>query len=95
MAAADRLLTREGVGRSLLRKEDDRLLRGHGEFVADIKLPGTVEIAFVRSPLAHARIRGIGKPAGRVVSGLWKWPTMMRPKGPLTPSTMPISMAGP
>ncbi len=54
----------EGVGASLPRKEDDRFLRGRGEFVADIRLPGMLETAFLRSPLAHARIRGIEKPPG-------------------------------
>jgi carbon-monoxide dehydrogenase large subunit len=54
-----------GVGARLPRKEDARLMRGRGEFVADIRLPGMLEIAFLRSPLAHARIRGIEKPAGR------------------------------
>ena len=54
----------EGIGRSVLRKEDDRYLRGRGQFVADIRLPGMQELAFVRSPLGHARIRGIRKPAG-------------------------------
>ena len=53
-----------GIGVSLLRKEDDRFLRGRGEFVADMRLPGTLEIAFLRSPLAHARIRRLKKPAG-------------------------------
>ena len=56
--------TGAGIGASLPRKEDDRFLRGRGEFVADIRLPGTVEIAFLRSPLAHAVIRRIEKPAG-------------------------------
>ena len=51
-----------GVGASLLRKEDDRHLHGRGQFVADIKLPGTMEVAFVRSPHAHARIRSISVP---------------------------------
>src|SRR5258708_37458916 len=51
--------TQNGVGASLLRKEDDRPLRGRGEFVADIKLPGTQEVVFLRSPHAHARIRAI------------------------------------
>jgi aerobic carbon-monoxide dehydrogenase large subunit len=58
-----------GVGASLLRREDQRHLNGRGEFVADIKLPGTMEVAFVRSPHAHARIRTILKPpdaTGRV-----------------------------
>jgi len=54
-----------GVGRPVRRKEDDRYLRGKGEFVGDIKLAGMRELAFVRSPLAHARIRGIRKPAGQ------------------------------
>jgi aerobic carbon-monoxide dehydrogenase large subunit len=37
-----------GVGASLLRREDERHLNGRDEFVADIKLPGTMEVAFVR-----------------------------------------------
>src|SRR5436190_9882806 len=52
----------QGVGARLLRKEDDRLMRGRGEFVADIRLAGMQDVAFVRSPLAHARIRGIRIP---------------------------------
>ena len=47
------------VGRSLLRREDRRLLVGRGQFVADLALPGTLHAVFVRSPLAHARIRHI------------------------------------
>ena len=53
-----------GVGASLPRKEDRRLLRGRGEFVGDIAMPGAMDVAFVRSPLAHARINGVAKPAG-------------------------------
>lgn len=52
----------QGIGVSLLRKEDDRLLRGRGEFVGDLRLPGMRDVAFVRSPLAHARIRAIRIP---------------------------------
>jgi aerobic carbon-monoxide dehydrogenase large subunit len=52
----------QGIGASLLRKEDDRFLRGRGEFVADIRLVGLRDVAFVRSPVAHARIRGIKIP---------------------------------
>ena len=54
----------QGIGASLPRKEDRRLLHGRGEFVADIAMPGTMDVAFVRSPLAHARIRATDKPAG-------------------------------
>jgi carbon-monoxide dehydrogenase large subunit len=53
-----------GVGASLRRKEDDRHLRGRGQFVSDIRLPGTQEVIFLRSPHAHARIRSITVPEG-------------------------------
>jgi aerobic carbon-monoxide dehydrogenase large subunit len=53
-----------GVGASIPRKEDDRFLRGRGQYVGDIRMAGTQEVAFVRSPLAHARIRAIHIPEG-------------------------------
>ena len=52
----------QGVGARLLRKEDDRFMRGRGQYVADIRLAGLQDVAFVRSPLAHARIRAIHVP---------------------------------
>ena len=58
----------EGIGSSVPRLEDDRYLRGKGEFIADIRLAGMRDLAFVRSPVAHARIRGIRKPAGAEAS---------------------------
>jgi carbon-monoxide dehydrogenase large subunit len=51
-----------GVGASVQRKEDDRFLRGRGQYVADFYLPNTHEVAFVRSPVAHARIRAVHVP---------------------------------
>jgi carbon-monoxide dehydrogenase large subunit len=54
--------TGQGVGARLLRKEDDRFMRGRGQYVADIRIAGLQDVAFVRSPLAHARIRGIHVP---------------------------------
>ena len=54
------------VGSSLLRKEDDRLLRGQGRYVADLDLPGLLHAVFVRSPVAHARLNGIETAAARV-----------------------------
>ena len=53
-----------GVGASLRRKEDDRFLKGRGQFVADIRLPGTLDVAFVRSPVAHGTLGKITKPDG-------------------------------
>ena len=55
-------MTAQGIGARLKRKEDDRYLRGEGRFVADISVPGMREVAFLRSPVAHARIRGITVP---------------------------------
>ncbi|MDW9852008.1 molybdopterin-dependent oxidoreductase [Sinorhizobium meliloti] len=52
----------QGVGASVLRKEDDRLLRGRGQFVADIRLAGMKDVAFVRAPLAHAKLIGVHVP---------------------------------
>ncbi len=51
------------IGASLLRKEDARHLYGHGMFIADVQLPEVQDIAFVRSQMASARVRGIKKPA--------------------------------
>ncbi|MGH7152482.1 MAG: xanthine dehydrogenase family protein molybdopterin-binding subunit, partial [Acetobacteraceae bacterium] len=51
-----------GVGARVRRKEDDRLLRGRGRFVGDIAMPGLRELAFARSPVAHARLRGFEIP---------------------------------
>lgn len=53
----------QGIGAPLLRKEDERFMRGRGRYVADIKPAGTREVAFLRSPLAHARILGARVPA--------------------------------
>jgi aerobic carbon-monoxide dehydrogenase large subunit len=53
------------IGDRLLRKEDDRFLRGRATYVGDIKLPGMLEVAFLRSPLAHAKIKSIAIPMAR------------------------------
>ena len=52
----------QGVGASVLRKEDDRFLRGRGQYVADFRFPNSREVAFVRSTVAHGRIRKIHIP---------------------------------
>jgi aerobic carbon-monoxide dehydrogenase large subunit len=48
-----------GIGESIKRKEDDRFIQGRGNYVEDIKLPGMLHLALLRSPLAHARISSI------------------------------------
>ena len=49
-------LKAQGIGARVPRKEDARHLAGKGNFVADMAMPGLCEVAFLRSPLAHARI---------------------------------------
>ena len=44
------------IGASVVRREDHRLLTGEGVFVADIRLPGMLDVALVRSEIAHGRI---------------------------------------
>src|SRR5262245_26007458 len=51
-----------GVGAPLRRKEDDRFLRGRGQYIADLRFAGMREVAFVRSPVAHARLIGVRIP---------------------------------
>jgi len=48
-----------GIGQSVRRKEDARFVRGKGNYVDDVKLPGMLYLDIVRSPYAHARIRYI------------------------------------
>ena len=62
--------TTKVFGASVLRKEDDRFLMGRGRFVADMLPPGTVYAKFVRSPYAHARIRGINTAKARRLPGV-------------------------
>src|SRR5262245_24839013 len=52
----------QGVGARVRRKEDPRFLRGRGSYVSDMVLPGQSEVAFLRSPIAHGRIRRVIKP---------------------------------
>ncbi|MFZ9547396.1 MAG: xanthine dehydrogenase family protein molybdopterin-binding subunit [Burkholderiaceae bacterium] len=52
----------QGVGASVPRKEDARLMRGRGQFVGDIRLPNMWDVAFLRSPYAHGRIQGLDIP---------------------------------
>lgn len=53
-----------GIGARMLRKEDARHLRGTGRFTGDFQRPGQAELAFVRSPEAHARVVSVSKPEG-------------------------------
>jgi carbon-monoxide dehydrogenase large subunit len=52
------------IGASLLRKEDERFLLGLGKYIADLRMPGVQDVAFVRSQVANGRVRDVTKPDG-------------------------------
>ena len=58
------------IGHRVLRLEDGPLLRGGGRFVDDLQFAGMLEAAFVRSPHAHAGIRGIDTKAALRLPGV-------------------------
>jgi carbon-monoxide dehydrogenase large subunit len=58
------------VGQSVPRREDDRLLCGGGQYIADLQLPRMLHAVFVRSPRAHARIRSIDKSRAQQAPGV-------------------------
>ncbi|MBV9590651.1 MAG: xanthine dehydrogenase family protein [Hyphomicrobiales bacterium] len=55
-------MTGQGIGASLIRKEDERFMRGRGGFVGDIRPAGMLEVAFLRSSFAHARLKRVAIP---------------------------------
>ena len=59
-----------GIGHSIKRVEDARLIEGQGNFLDDIALPGMLHMALVRSPIAHARINGIDVAEASAVEGV-------------------------
>ena len=58
------------TGSSVKRVEDPRILTGQGRYVDDVRLPGMLHAAFVRSPFPHARIAGVDTAAALAVDGV-------------------------
>src|SRR6516165_3628468 len=56
-----------GLGHSIKRKEDARFIRGRGNYVDDVVLPGMLHMAILRSPHAHARITSIDTSAAAAI----------------------------
>ncbi|MEU6779944.1 xanthine dehydrogenase family protein molybdopterin-binding subunit [Nonomuraea angiospora] len=62
------------IGMPLARREDRDLVTGRARRVADLEIPGTLELAFARSPVPHALIRGVDVAAAlkeEGVAGAW------------------------
>src|SRR5437868_13743779 len=60
----------EGIGASVVRKEYRRFITGKGRYVDDIKLQGMAHAHFVRSPHAHAKVKGIDSSAAMKMPGV-------------------------
>ena len=58
------------VGRSIPRVEDERLIKGIATYVDDIRMPGMLHAVVLRSPYAHARIKGIDVSAAKALAGV-------------------------
>ncbi|HEX4805788.1 MAG TPA: xanthine dehydrogenase family protein molybdopterin-binding subunit [Conexibacter sp.] len=67
---APRPLSRHAIGRRILRREDPRLLAGHGCYTADVSPPGALHMAVVRSPLAHGRILAVDPAPALALDGV-------------------------
>ncbi|MBJ7333577.1 MAG: xanthine dehydrogenase family protein molybdopterin-binding subunit, partial [Thermoleophilia bacterium] len=80
MATTERL-TSGGVGEAVLRKEDRKFVTGEGRYVDDLKLPGMLHAAFVRSSFGHAKINSIDASAALAMPGV---------HAVLTNSTLPV-----
>src|SRR6185436_5683551 len=59
-----------GMGHSVKRKEDPRFIRGKGEYIEDVNLPGQLWLDIVRSPYAHARIKSIDSSEALKIPGV-------------------------
>ena len=58
------------IGMPLRRREDVRFVTGQGQYLDDISLPGMLHAAILRSPHAHARVRGIDASAALALDGV-------------------------
>ena len=59
-----------GIGHSVRRVEDDRFIRGAGNYIDDIHLPGMLYMAILRSPYAHAKLNEIDASAAQALEGV-------------------------
>jgi aerobic carbon-monoxide dehydrogenase large subunit len=59
-----------GLGHSVKRKEDERFIRGKGNYIDDITLPGMLHMELLRSPFAHARIVSVDTSRAEALPGV-------------------------
>ena len=59
-----------GIGHSVKRVEDDRFIRGRGNYIDDITMPRMLHMAILRSPYAHAKLNGIDASRAQALPGV-------------------------
>lgn len=79
-------------GARVTRLEDASLLTGKGRFVDDLQVPSALAASFVRSPYAHARVRGIDASAALALPGVVAVLTAADLPGPAATERMPMLM---
>lgn len=62
--------TTKWIGKTYQRKQDPRFLTGRGRYTDDVELPGMLYAAILRSPYAHARIKGLNTDAAAKLPGV-------------------------
>jgi carbon-monoxide dehydrogenase large subunit len=79
------------IGASIPRREDHRLLTGHGRYLDDLDLPDALAAAFLRSPHAHARITAVDTAAALALPGVvavFTGADLMEIQHPLAPKVL-------
>ena len=82
-------------GARVTRLEDPALLAGRGRFVDDVKLPGTLHACFVRSPHAHAKLRGFDTRATLAMPGVHAVITADDLPEPMRSDPLPLLLPNP
>ena len=82
-----------GIGASVLRKEDERLLAGRGRFIDDLSFPRLLEAAFWRSPVAHGCLRSVPVPPAHAGS-VFTWADMAGGEKGVRPITARSTLPG-
>ena len=82
------------LGYPLERKEDFRLTTGSGRYIADLSVPGTLHLVFVRSAHAHARLLSIDVSKARALPGVVAVVTGEDIKDEIRPLPLPVRPAG-
>ena len=82
------------IGRSLKRLEDERLLRGSGQFIDDLQPEGHLHVSLLRSPVACGLIAGLDTSAARSAPGVLAVFTAADLEGTCHPLTVHLTTPG-